>query len=526
MKTFYKIAAISLFILLPVALISQTKGNGSLIMKDFDIQHFNQISVSGAFDVLLRQADVYYVKVETDENLFPNIDVRVTEGKLYLGSHEIRKYTKMKAYIGMPELIAIDASGATSVYSEDTLNGESLLLSISGASKANLLLNYSTIETGLSGASKLEMEGRANVHLAKVSGASKLDASGILTDSTICYASGAAKAVIRSQDYLETHTSGAAEVRLENTPAVWFSNGSQMRGTANDMPLQPGRHTDTTRINIGQLNVEVIDGDNVTINVAGRKISVDEDGNVDIKKRGKEKKRKFNGHWAGIELGFNGLLTPDFTFNPPKEHPYLDMRMEKSINLNLNFYEQNIPLNKSRNIGLVSGFGFSWNNYRFGNNVYITPDSSRLKGYYLEGVSVRKSKLTNLYLTVPLLFEIQSKGTKSSAKLHFAAGVIGGWRIRTHSKIYYNEPNTEFRLRDAQTNALLPGTFITPNSRNRTIVKKFDSFHMAPLKLDATVRAGWGIVNVYANYSVTSLFIAEKGPELYPFSIGLVLTGW
>lgn len=530
MKTLNKLFLSSLLMLLmlvPTMLKAQTTGNGNVSIQEFDLQDFNQIEVSGAFHVELSQADAYFVKIETDENLFNNIEVKVQDRKLVLGSKNIRKYSKMKAMIGMPELNGFEASGAIFANADKTLTGQSLMLSLSGASNAKLLLDYDAIETKLSGASKLTLEGQADSHLAKISGASKLDAGQLQTTSTICQASGASKAHLWAQDRLETNTSGAATVKMEHSPEVWFLNGKQMNDQTDKHIVMSGpKYADTTRVNIGDLNIEVIDDDNVTVNIAGRKIIVDEDGNVDIKKKGTEKKRKFNGHWAGFELGFNGLLTSDFSLTPPKEHSYLDLRMEKSINVNLNFFEQNIPLNKARNVGLVSGLGLSWNNYRFGNNVYITPDSASLKGYTMEGVSVRKSKITNLYLTVPLLFEVQSKGNKTKEKLHFAAGVIGGWRISTHSKIYYNEPNKEFRLRDPQTGALLPVVNRSPDASNRAIVKKHDSFHMAPLKLDATVRAGWGIVNIFANYSITSLFIADKGPELYPFSIGLVLTGW
>lgn len=530
MKTLNKLITMSLLVLLmgvPALLKAQTNGNGNVTIQEFDLNNFSQIEVSGAFKVEISQSEQYFVKIETDDNLFNNIEVKVRNGKLELGSKNIRKYTKMTAMIGMPNLSALEASGATAVSSDNTFTGESLVLSISGASKANLKLDYNSIETTLSGASKINLEGQAESHLAQISGASKLDAGQLQTTSTILHASGASKAHLWAQDHLETHTSGAAKVQMDHTPEVWFSNGKQMSGQSDTKVVlsRPG-YADTTRVNIGDLNIEVIDGDNVTVNVAGRRIIVDEDGNVDIKKKNKEKKRKFNGHWAGLELGFNGLLTPDFSMNYPKEHSYLDLRMEKSINVNLNFFEQNIPLNKARNVGLVSGLGLSWNNYRFGNNVYITPDSATLKGYIMDDVSVRKSKITNLYLTVPLLFEVQSKGTRNAEKLHFAAGVIGGWRIRTHSKIYYNEPNKEFRLRDPETGALSPVIKRSPDATNRAIVKKYDSFHMAPLKLDATLRAGWGIVNIYANYSITSLFIEDRGPELYPFSVGLVLAGW
>jgi len=53
--------------------------------------------------------------------------------------------------------------------------------------------------------------------------------------------------------------------------------------------------------------------------------------------------------------------------------------------------------------------------------------------------------------------------------------------------------------------------------------KVFDDFYLQPFSLDATARIGWGPLNLYANYSLVQMFRAGKGPELYPFSIGLIM---
>ncbi|HRY97973.1 MAG TPA: hypothetical protein P5550_02850, partial [Bacteroidales bacterium] len=53
-----------------------------------------------------------------------------------------------------------------------------------------------------------------------------------------------------------------------------------------------------------------------------------------------------------------------------------------------------------------------------------------------------------------------------------------------------------------------------------------DDFHLNPLKAEGTVRLGWGVVNLFANYSFLPLFKEDEGPELYPFSVGLTLSSW
>ena len=195
---------------------------------------------------------------------------------------------------------------------------------------------------------------------------------------------------------------------------------------------------------------------------------------------------------------------------------YLDLRMEKSINVNVNMFQQNFNLNKKGNFGMYSGLGLSWNNYRFSNNVMLVDAATGTEGYFIEGAAVRKSKLVNTYVTVPLFLEIQNKNNN----LFFAAGVVGGLRILSHTKIYFEESGQEYQLTDIQGNPF-GDVEKTPNKRHRNIEKDYGSFHMNPFKLDASVRAGFGVVKLYFNYSLIPLFNNNKGPEVYPFAAGI-----
>jgi hypothetical protein len=48
-------------------------------------------------------------------------------------------------------------------------------------------------------------------------------------------------------------------------------------------------------------------------------------------------------------------------------------------------------------------------------------------------------------------------------------------------------------------------------------------YHLNPLRWGVTARVGYRALKLYANYYMMPLFKEDMGPELYPFSIGLVL---
>ncbi|OYT17212.1 MAG: hypothetical protein B7C24_03720 [Bacteroidetes bacterium 4572_77] len=66
----------------------------------------------------------------------------------------------------------------------------------------------------------------------------------------------------------------------------------------------------------------------------------------------------------------------------------------------------------------------------------------------------------------------------------------------------------------------------TATSPNDPINKVHKDFYIQPFKVDASLRIGWGWVNMYANLSLTEMFSKNKGPKLYPFTIGIMLVSW
>lgn len=494
-------------------------GNGNVVEKKFNNSDFNRIEVSGSMDVTLTQSETYSIVISADENLFDdNIFVEQINNTLRIGSKNIRKATQMKAFISLPDLIYIQASGASEVKTEsENFKLDELTVKLSGASEAELSLECTHFTTSISGASDLKISGTSSVCEYTVSGASALRTSDFIADTVYVTASGASKARVHATQLLSYISSGASDIKFNTTPQPKHIIEKGVSGSYT-YNLVDYNYSDTTQVNVGGLKIKVVEkSDSTKVSVGRLEIVVGDNNYVDISRKPKTKKRKFNGHWSGVDLGVNGWLTPDFDMSFEDGLEYMDLRMEKSINVNVNLFEQNFTLSKKGNFGMYTGLGFSWNNYRFSNDVMLKDELGATVGYIMEGVSVRKSKLVNTYLTVPLLFEIQNK----KDNLFFAAGVTGGLRILSHTKIYFDDSKQEYILTDVLTGEQVGEIQKTPNKRYRNIEKDFDSFHMNAFKLDASVRAGWGIVKLYFNYSLTPLFSKDKGPEVYPFAAGI-----
>lgn len=236
------------------------------------------------------------------------------------------------------------------------------------------------------------------------------------------------------------------------------------------------------------------------------------------------KKDKYNGHWAGVDLGFAGYLTPDFDMNYGAASSYLDMNSARSLVVNVNPFELNLNLYKNH-IGFTTGIGFSTANYYFTGNRVMLSDSATLKAYRIQDdkgnlVGLDKNKLVVSHLNVPLLFEYQTNPYRRLSSFHLSLGVIAGVRIGSYTKQVYHEKDGQYFLVDDK------GGKVATYDVSRNVVRTKGSYHLSPFRMDATVRIGWSYLKLYGTYSLTSMFQKDKGPEVYPFSVGITLAGW
>jgi len=205
----------------------------------------------------------------------------------------------------------------------------------------------------------------------------------------------------------------------------------------------------------------------------------------------KHRQAGFRGHWDGVQIGINSFANIDYSGFTPN---FMDLDYNNSNEVQVNFLEQNICLQKrKKNIGLVSGIGLTFNDYRFSNSSTIKNDNGMVKPAPLDEAGLSKSKLSTTYLTIPLLLECQVPIKGHAKQIYISGGVIGGLKINSHTKVKRNE--------------------IKEKNRN--------DFNINPFRYGATARIGLGEVNIFGAYYFSTFFKDARGPEMYPFTIGI-----
>ncbi len=257
---------------------------------------------------------------------------------------------------------------------------------------------------------------------------------------------------------------------------------------------------DSVIIRLGKKKMVIVDSkDKTVIEIPEEEKKPDDDDDEYIKEV-----KRFKGHWSGFEIAINGFMDKNNSMTQSGDLAWMDLKQERSWNTNINLTQYSIGFGTDK-AGLVTGLGLEFNDYHFSNPITLKVENGVTvtdSSYIQAGYKVEKTKITMLHLTLPLLLEFQvPMGTVRKDRIYFSAGVIGGVRLGSHTKVVYDD-----------------------GSRHKD--KNRNDFNIATLRYGLTARMGYKNIKLFANYYPVQLFEKDKGPELYPFSIGLVLVSF
>ncbi len=430
-------------------------------------ESFNNISIDGPITVFLKKSDknsIELLKNHNDLGFEELLKVNVKDNQLHVKS--TGKSIDLHIRINYQYMESLKAAGVANVKTEGKVVQQSLGVQAEGAADVDIEAELEKLTIDGSGAATMRLSGKADDAIIKASGAADIKAANLkITNATI-------------------NTSGASSVKADvaGRASVTASGASGVR--FNEKP------EDVTTELTGVASVKFGEGE-VVENIVPDYSTYSGSG-----------KEKFNGHWGGVELGFNAFVNSDFSRSLPSEYDFLKLNQAKSKTVQLNFWEYNIGL-AGKQFGMITGLGLWINNYRFNKNIILVPDSSTIYGYADTTRNYLKSKLTASYLVLPLIFEYQLHSKKSGKEIfHIGVGGYGGVKLGMKTKTVYLDDNSKIKT------------------------KSHDDYKLNPFKYGLTARIGVRWFNVFANYNLSAAFKKNQGPDVYPFEVGITLLGW
>jgi len=458
----------------------------SLAQQTRTVGDFTGVKVGDAFKVLISQSDANTVKVDAPDNVQAQIKTEVKDGILaVIAEGNVKTEKPVAISIGVKSLTSLDITGSGDVKSENQLNADKLSIKSNGAGDVHLEVKATEIKVMVSGAGDVVLKGTAKALDADVSGAGDLKASNLEVDKAKVKASGAGDAKINVKQSIDADVSGAGSIIYKGNPTERNVNITGA-GSVRESKSGNGDETasDTTKFKLGKKKYMIIgDGD---------------EANNGMSKR--DSIRSYNGdfkNWAGWEYGVNGYLNFENSIKTAPGATFLELNYSKSYKFGVNLFEKDLHIYKNY-VNLVMGIGFDFNHYAFKNNYSMKYDTTGYIVGHKDTMSYKKNNLNLSYLKVPLMLEFNTS-TKPKNNFHIAVGVEMEYLIHSVTKQKFDVDDYHFKI------------------------KRRDNYNLDPFKFAVVARVGFHRVSVFAEYALNRLFQEDKGPQEYPFAIGVSL---
>lgn len=180
--------------------------------------------------------------------------------------------------------------------------------------------------------------------------------------------------------------------------------------------------------------------------------------------------------------------------NIPASLETYELRHGRSLEINLHLYRQRIRIGKGF-FNVEHGLSLDFNHYAFQNDVNYRTDPD--KALFIDNsVDLDRSRLRLTHLVLPVLLRLETNPSCLGRSFHLGIGVYGSLRL-----------GSDLRTKRAG------------ESKHLTM----GSFGLNDFTAGFRGEIGYGPINLYIKYGFMGLFKEGQGPDLTPFSMGLIL---
>lgn len=272
MKTNMLMTALLLLVCATGMQAAKVKGNGKVVTRDIQVAEYDQVEVgismsSDLFTVLSgkKESPAFHykqtngkasLKITLDENLFDELDITSSNGKLKIRAKEKTQISPTRLMLNgtSQKLSKVAVSGSIDFVLQSALNTDKLEVAASGASDMimkqpvraasclgafsgssdwvadNLTCDY--LEVAISGSSDAVLKGQAGKAQFSASGSSDVKAYDLVVKDLECGASGSSDMQVHATATIQASASGGSDIYYKGNPAkehISASGGSSVK---------------------------------------------------------------------------------------------------------------------------------------------------------------------------------------------------------------------------------------------------------------------------------------------------------
>jgi len=202
------------------------RGSGKVVTQTRQVADFTSVSVDYPAEVVIQQGTTPSATVEAEDNVQPQLDLRVSGGVLHINNRE-QSYSRrvnptktVRITLTVKDLNSLDLPSAGTV-SVNGLQTTVLNVSVSGAGSVNLSkLDVQSLIVDLSGAGSINADGKATDLTMDLSGIGSFKGANLAVMTANVDMSGVGSATLWVQADLSADVSGTGSISYYGSPSV------------------------------------------------------------------------------------------------------------------------------------------------------------------------------------------------------------------------------------------------------------------------------------------------------------------
>jgi hypothetical protein len=200
---------------------SKIKGNGKVVTEKRTTAGYDEINVSGFFDVVLVSGTEGAISIQGEENILPYIKVEVEGNVLKIYTEKnVNIDTKKDIVLTVPfeQISFVSLSGSGDVMSKNTIVSPTFKAKLSGSGDLTLDVKTADFESNLSGSGDVILTGSSDNFVSKTSGSGDVDAINLITKNANLTISGSGDMKVNCNQSLFARVSGSGNIEYKGDP--------------------------------------------------------------------------------------------------------------------------------------------------------------------------------------------------------------------------------------------------------------------------------------------------------------------
>ena len=201
------------------------RGNGNMVTEERNVGSYDEVSVSGWFDVELTRGEEGRLTLHGEENLLEYLETEVKNGRLEIRTRRgynlqssSWKSGGIRVSVPVEEIRAVTMSGSGDIQGKTKLAAASFEAVMSGSGDMDLEIESETLEVTLSGSGDMDLAGSCGKLNVRVSGSGDVNAYGLSAREVDAMVSGSADIKVTATEVLRARVSGSGDIYYRGNP--------------------------------------------------------------------------------------------------------------------------------------------------------------------------------------------------------------------------------------------------------------------------------------------------------------------